>query len=165
MSLADDGLVAVFVQKTVRCALHCLQRRHGGRSKNLEGPYQSRFAISNGKKSPNQETCLGSRGHLKVLNDAKLVLNHLGSIWYYPEPLEGPYFPNQFLGWDFFAVSFSKPALITCQDFASISAKNWTPPPCNPGSAGPYQYSDYARLSWGSVSRRFPHHFHFGGAA
>ena len=23
----------------------------------------------------------------------------------------------------------------------------------------------HARLSWGSVSRRFPHHFHFGGAA
>jgi hypothetical protein len=27
------------------------------------------------KKSPNQETGLGNRGHLKVVNDAKLVLN------------------------------------------------------------------------------------------
>ena len=27
------------------------------------------------KKSPNQETGLGNRGHLKVLNDAKLILN------------------------------------------------------------------------------------------
>ena len=29
-------------------------------------------------------------------------LNHLGSIWYHSEPLEVPYFPNQFLGLDFF---------------------------------------------------------------
>ena len=29
-------------------------------------------------------------------------LNHLGSIWYHSEPLEVPYSPNQFLGWDFF---------------------------------------------------------------
>ena len=29
-------------------------------------------------------------------------LNHLVSIWYYSEPLEVPYSPNQFLGWDFF---------------------------------------------------------------
>ena len=29
-------------------------------------------------------------------------LNHLGSIWYHSEPQEVPYFPNQFLGWDFF---------------------------------------------------------------
>ena len=56
-------------------------------------------------------------------------LNLLGSIWCYLEPLEVPDFPDQFLGWDFFAVSFSKPALITSQDFASISAKNWTPLP------------------------------------
>ena len=63
------------------------------------------------QKSPNQGTGLGNRGHLKVLNDTKLVLNHLGSIWYHSQPLEVPYFPNQFLGWDFFAVSYSKPAL------------------------------------------------------
>ena len=35
----------------------------------------SRFAIRNGKKSPNQETGFGNRGHLKVMNDTKLVLN------------------------------------------------------------------------------------------
>ena len=29
-------------------------------------------------------------------------LDHLGSIWYHSEPLEVPYSPNQFLGWDFF---------------------------------------------------------------
>ena len=28
--------------------------------------------------------------------------NHLGSIWYHSGPLEVPYSPNQFLGWDFF---------------------------------------------------------------
>ena len=28
--------------------------------------------------------------------------NHLGSIWYQSEPLEVSYFPNQFLGLDFF---------------------------------------------------------------
>ena len=27
---------------------------------------------------------------------------HLGSIWYHSQPLEVPYSPNQFLGWDFF---------------------------------------------------------------
>ena len=26
---------------------------------------------------------------------------HLGPIWYYSEPSYIPYFPNQFLGWDF----------------------------------------------------------------
>ena len=36
---------------------------------------QSRFAVRIGKKSPNQETGLGNRGHLKVLFDTKLVLN------------------------------------------------------------------------------------------
>ena len=56
------------------------------------------------QKSPNQETGLGSRGPLKVLNDTKLVPNkHLVS--------EVPYSPNQFLGWDFFAVSYSKTTL------------------------------------------------------
>ena len=30
------------------------------------------------------------------------LLNHLGSIWYHSEPLEVPYFSNQFLGLDFF---------------------------------------------------------------
>ena len=31
---------------------------------------------------------------------------------YHSDPLEVPYSPNQFLGWDFFfAVSYSKPAL------------------------------------------------------
>jgi hypothetical protein len=37
--------------------------------------------------------------------------NHLGSIWYQFEPIEVHYCPNQFLGLDFFAVSYSKPAL------------------------------------------------------
>ena len=39
------------------------------------------------------------------------LLDHLGSIWYHSEPLEVSYSTNQFLGWDFFAVSYSKLAL------------------------------------------------------
>ena len=38
---------------------------------------------------------------------------HLGPIWYHSEPSDVPYSPNQFLGWDFFAVSYSKLALVT----------------------------------------------------
>ena len=38
-------------------------------------------------------------------------LGHLGLIWYLSEPSDVPYSPNQFLGWDFFAVSYNKPAL------------------------------------------------------
>ena len=68
------------------------------------------------KKNPNQETGFGNRGRLKVLNGTKLALNehewplnHLGSIWYHSEPFS--FFPNQSLGWDIFAASFSKTAL------------------------------------------------------
>ena len=39
------------------------------------------------------------------------LLDHLGSIWYHSEPLEVSYSTNQFLGWDFFDVSYSKLAL------------------------------------------------------
>ena len=41
----------------------------------LDVTYQSQFAVRHSKKSSNQETGLGNRGHLKVLNDTKLVLN------------------------------------------------------------------------------------------
>ena len=62
------------------------------------------------QKSPNQETVYGDRGHLKVLFNTKWVLNdlfnHLGSIWYHSEPLQMPYFPNQFFGLDFFCRFF-----------------------------------------------------------
>ena len=52
----------------------------------------------------------GEKGiRLKALNDTKLVLNehewplnHLGSIWFYTEPSNFPYSPNQFLDLDFF---------------------------------------------------------------
>ena len=71
------------------------------------------------QKSPNQETGLGNRGPLEILNDTKLILNdkgsphaHLGSIWNHSERSDVPYSPNQFLGWDFFAVSYSKLALV-----------------------------------------------------
>ena len=38
---------------------------------------------------------------------------HLGPIWYHSEPSDIHYSPNEFLGLDFFfAVSYSKPALI-----------------------------------------------------
>ena len=39
------------------------------------------------------------------------LFNNLGSIWYHSEPLDIPYYPNQFLDLDFFAVSYSKSAL------------------------------------------------------
>ena len=36
----------------------------------------------------------------------------LGPIWYHSEHSDVPYSPSQFLGWDFFAVSYSKTALV-----------------------------------------------------
>ena len=55
-------------------------------------------------------------GHLKVLNDTKLIKGvthaHLGPIWYHSEPSDMTYSPNQFLGWDFFDASYSKTALV-----------------------------------------------------
>ena len=36
---------------------------------------------------------------------------HLGPIWYQSEHSEIPHSPNQYLGWDFFAVSYNKIAL------------------------------------------------------
>ena len=38
---------------------------------------------------------------------------HLRAIWYLSETSDFPSSLNQFLGWDFFAVSYSKPALET----------------------------------------------------
>ena len=35
------------------------------------------------KKGPNQETDLGNRGHLKVLNDTELVINYIISFEVY----------------------------------------------------------------------------------
>ena len=46
--------------------------------------------------------------------------NHLGSISYHSEPLEVPYFPKQFLGWDYFAVSYSKPVLLDFSDYVLL---------------------------------------------
>ena len=46
--------------------------------------------------------------HAKAIT---LTHAHFGPIWYHSEPSDVPYSPNQFLGWDFFAVSYSKPAL------------------------------------------------------
>jgi hypothetical protein len=40
---------------------------------------------------------------------ATLIINE--SIWYHSESFYVPYSPNQFLGWDFFAASYSKAAL------------------------------------------------------
>ena len=39
---------------------------------------------------------------------------HLGPIWYYSEPSDVPYSPNQFLAWDFFDTSYRKTALDGC---------------------------------------------------
>ena len=53
------------------------------------------------QKSLNQETGLGNRGHLKVLNNTKLVLNdHLGLIWYYSEQVSWLGFFLRFLQQD-----------------------------------------------------------------
>ena len=35
-----------------------------------------------------------------------------GPIWYYSDPSDALYSPNQFLRWDFFAASYSKTALV-----------------------------------------------------
>ena len=40
------------------------------------------------------------------------TLNHLGPIFNHSEPLEVHYSPNQFLGWVFFYVSYSKLVLV-----------------------------------------------------
>ena len=45
---------------------------------------------------------------------------HLGPIWYHSEPSDVPYCPNQFLGWDSFNVSYSKPALDDAELFISF---------------------------------------------
>ena len=58
------------------------------------------------QKRPNQETGLGNRGRLKVLNDTKLFLNEPTIHNQFRINLVSfrtfPYFLNQFLGWDFF---------------------------------------------------------------
>ena len=41
----------------------------------IENKFREPRGVRSGKKSPNQETGLGNRGRLKVLNDTKLVLN------------------------------------------------------------------------------------------
>ena len=54
-------------------------------------------------------------------------LNHLGSIWNHSGPLEVPYSPNQFLGWDFFSVSYRKPALtLKTKQETRIEIDVWT---------------------------------------
>ena len=45
------------------------------------------------------------------------ILNPWGSIWYHSKPSYIPNSPNQFLGWDFFADSYSKTALIAWAEF------------------------------------------------
>ena len=63
------------------------------------------------QKSPGQETDLGNRGRLKVLNDIKLVLNEYewplnhNIIWYHSEV---PYSLNQFLAPDFYSAKNCK---------------------------------------------------------
>ena len=56
----------------------------------------------------------------------------LGPISYHSAPSDVPYFPNQFLGWDCFAVSYSKTALalltffIFWEEKETMSTKNKT---------------------------------------
>ena len=58
------------------------------------------------KRSPNKETVLGNRGHMRVLNDTKLILNDqrghscsLRTNLVLFGTFRRPLFPNQFLGW------------------------------------------------------------------
>ena len=60
--------------------------------------------------------CLPHRPNFSDIFDlcihwVSVVRAHLESIRYHSEPSVIPYSPNQFLGWDFSAVSYSKPAL------------------------------------------------------
>ena len=45
---------------------------------------------------------------------------HLGPIWYYLEPLDVPYSPNQFFGQDFFD-AYSKTVLVQCITYTEQS--------------------------------------------
>jgi hypothetical protein len=47
-----------------------------------------------------------------VLKDMSKLKNPLMSIWYHSEPSDVSYSPNQILGWEFFASSYSKTALM-----------------------------------------------------
>ena len=49
---------------------------------------------------------------------------HLGPIWCHSEPSEVPYSPDQFLGWDFFAASYSERALETPQSLLHNNNRN-----------------------------------------
>ena len=67
-------------------------------------------------------------GHMKILNDTKLILNdkgvtqaHLGPIWYHSEPSDLPYLTNQFFGWDSFAASYIRIALHEFTYFLNFS--------------------------------------------
>ena len=66
--------------------------------------FRAVLLLRSGKKSPRQETGLRNRGRLKVLDDAKLILNdkvgHSSLIS-----------QASFLPWTFFAASYSKIAL------------------------------------------------------
>ena len=44
-----------------------------------------------------------------------VTYTHLGPIWYHSAPSDVPYSPNQFLGWDFFAASYSQMALVALE--------------------------------------------------
>ena len=75
---------------------------------------QNCLAVRSGKKSPNQETGLGNRGCLKVLNDIKFVLNEHESLIIQDQfgiiqSIQSfPIFQTSFLVGTFFAASYSK---------------------------------------------------------
>ena len=50
----------------------------------------------------------------------RVTYNHLRPIWYHSETSEVHYSPNQFLGWDFYAASYSKTALSTLVICANV---------------------------------------------
>ena len=57
---------------------------------------------------------------------------HLQPIWHHSEPSNVPYFPNQFIGWDFFAISYSKTALPSCPELRQgMTGSSWSVAPTN----------------------------------
>ena len=74
LNLKPISYFLAFYLETIGVGQH-LRKSHFNFGGKFEFRSQSCLAVRSGKKSPNQETGLGNRGCLKVLNDIKLVLN------------------------------------------------------------------------------------------
>ena len=88
--------------------------------------YQSRFAVRNGKKKVHDHLLVWRIGDIwrfwvtprRSLGIRVSVTHaHLGPIWHHSESSDVPYSAKQFLGWDFFADSYSKTSLVSPFNF------------------------------------------------